>query len=169
MFNQFTEKHDTKIIEIHVLVVCCLIVTIKVVIHCKAQHSNKVSFLMSSFYLELFVNENGVYCKLCPPPRPLPLGEGGYLDLLWFPITQMCVSVCQSIRPHPSACVLCQTLFTRYFLQFFTNGFQIHRYADHGQDLELISCSCLWLNFHGHKGSLCFKMNFVYVIFLVVL
>ena len=60
---------------------------------------------------------------------PLRLwGKGGHLNLLLFPVTQMCAGVC----PH-----LYQTLFTQYFLQVFTNGFQIHRYGDHGQDLEL--------------------------------
>ena len=31
----------------------------------------------------------------------------------------------------------CQILFMRYFLQFFPNGFQILRYGDHGQGVEL--------------------------------
>ena len=40
--------------------------------------------------------------KLCRPPTPPPpLGRGGHLDLLWFPITQMCVC----IRPRPSVSV----------------------------------------------------------------
>ena len=45
------------------------------------------------------------------PPRPW--GEGGHLDLLWFPHPNVCC-------PSASVCVhLCQTLFTQYFLQFF--------------------------------------------------
>ena len=53
----------------------------------------------------------------------------------------------------------------QYFLQVFTNNFQILRYGDYVQDLELINLSWLGLNFHGHRGSLCFKINFVYIIF----
>ena len=63
---------------------------------------------------------------------------------------------------------LCQTLWW-YFLQFFTNGFQIPRYGDYGWDLEWINFSWLWLNFQGHRRSLCFKINFVYAILPVVL
>ena len=63
---------------------------------------------------------------------PRPWGEGGHLDLLLFPITQMCVGV----RPCPS---VPDFVYTRYFLQFFTNGFQFLKYGDHGQDLESIN------------------------------
>ena len=35
------------------------------------------------------------------------------------------------------------SLFMQYLLQVFANGFQILRYSDHGQDLELINSS--WL------------------------
>ena len=80
---------------------------------------------------------------------PPPLGQGGYLDWLWFPVTPMCVG----IRVH-----MCQTLFTWYFLQFFTNCFQILRYGDQGEDLELINFSWPCLNRQGHRGSLCFKL-----------
>ena len=38
------------------------------------------------------------------------------------------------------------TLFTQYFLKKIANGFQILRYGDHGQDLELINVSWQWLN-----------------------
>ena len=80
------------------------------------------------------------------PPRPW--GKGGHLDLLWFPVTQMCVrdhlrpsgtnaAVAQPRMWHKRECG--QSLFTLYFLQFFTNGFHIRRYGDHGQDLELIN------------------------------
>ena len=94
-----------------------------------------------------------------------PWGEGGHLDLLWFPVTQMCFSV----HPRPRPCLhLYQTLFTQYFLQYITNGFQILRYCDHRQDLELNNFLSPLLNFQGQKG-LCFKINFVYVIFPVVL
>ena len=89
---------------------------------------------------------------------PHPWGEGGHVDLLWFPVTQMCVSV-----------RVCATLFTCYFPQFITNDFQILRYGAHGQDLELIKVLLLWLNFQGHTGSLCFTIHFGYVIFPVVL
>ena len=67
----------------------------------------------------------------CPWP-PCPWGEGGHLDLLWFPRhPNMCQSLSVGIR-------LCQTLFMQYFLHFFDNGFHIFRYGDHWQDLELI-------------------------------
>ena len=33
------------------------------------------------------------------------------------------------------------TLFTQYLLRFFTNGFKILRYGDHGQDLDLNNLS----------------------------
>ena len=36
-------------------------------------------------------------------------------------------------------------------------------------DLELVNFSWPWLNFQGHTESLCFKSNFVYAIFPVVL
>ena len=58
--------------------------------------------------------------------------------------------------------------YMRYFLQSFTNGFQILRYGNHEQDLELINFSGLGLNFQGHMRS-CFKINLVYTIFPVVL
>ena len=64
---------------------------------------------------------------------PCPWGEGGHLDLLWFPVTQVSVGV--RVRPRPSVPDLCM----RYFLQFFTNVFQIPRYDDHGQNLKLIN------------------------------
>ena len=51
------------------------------------------------------------------------------------------------------------TLFTCYFLQFFTNGLQILRYGDHGQDLELINFPWLWLNFQGHRGYYVSKLT----------
>ena len=60
-----------------------------------------------------------------PTPAPHPWGEGGHLDLLWFPITQIRVNV---IHFHPR---LCKTLFMRYFLQFLADGFQILRYGDY--------------------------------------
>ena len=97
------------------------------------------------------------WCVLCPP---CPWGEGGHLDLLWFPVTQMCW--------HPCPC-LCQTLFTWYFLPFFTDNFQILGYGYHGQDLELVNFLWPWLYFQGHRASLCFKINFVYAVFPVVL
>ena len=53
------------------------------------------------------------------------------------------------------------TLFTQCCLQFFINSFQHHRYGD----LNLVNFSWLWLNFQGHRGLLCFKINFVYEIF----
>ena len=37
--------------------------------------------------------------KLLCPPRPW--GEGGHLDLQWFPVAQMCVGIRQSIRVRP--------------------------------------------------------------------
>ena len=80
---------------------------------------------------------------LCPP---CPCGEGGHLDLLWFPVTQICVGVHPCLHP-----CLCQSLFTWYFQQFFADGFQILRYGDHEQGLELINLLWLWLNFHGHR------------------
>ena len=58
------------------------------------------------------------------------------------------------------------TLLMQYFLQFFANGFQTLIYGDHGQDLECLNFSWLWLNFQGDKVSLCFNINFVYTIFL---
>ena len=69
--------------------------------------------------------------SLCTP-RPWAEGERRHLDLLWVPVTQICVDV----RPR-----LCQSLFTQYFRQFFADGFQILRYGEHGQDLELINFS----------------------------
>ena len=61
---------------------------------------------------------------------------------------------------HPNVCRhLCQILFTWYFLQFFTNRFQILR-CDHGQDLELIDFSWFWLNFQGTGGHYVSKLTF---------
>ena len=83
---------------------------------------------------------------------PCPWGEGGHLDLLWFPVTQMCVGV------HVCA---------RLCLRSISYGdFQMLRYGDHGQGLELIKCPLL--NFQVHRSS-CFKINFVYAIFCLVL
>ena len=162
--------------------------------------------------------------ELCPSR---PWDEGGHLDLLWFPITQMCVGVSVCVCARLCLCdisyrflpmafkftnmvtmdkilnwlqfhaghwasflskltlfthisysvspmaikfsnavtmdktlnwltfrnygsifqvtggyyVLKLTLFTQYFLQFFASDFQILRYGDHGQDLELINFS----------------------------
>ena len=61
---------------------------------------------------------------------PLPMGRGG---------TSRFTAV--SHRPHVSwhPCLhlhLCQSLFMRYFLQFFTDSFQILRYSDPGEDFE---------------------------------
>ena len=70
------------------------------------------------------------YIYHCYFHRSYYVGKGGHLDLLWLPVTQMCVCV----RP-----CLCQSLFAQYFLQFFANGFQILKYGDHGKDLELIN------------------------------
>ena len=69
------------------------------------------------------------------PPPPRPQGKKGHLDLLWLPVIQMCVGV--RVR-------LCRTLFMQYifpsvFHQY--NDFQIFRYGDHGQNLELINFS----------------------------
>ena len=58
------------------------------------------------------------------------------------------------VRPH-----LCQTLFTRYFLRFFTNDFQIFRYGDHGQDFDWIIFLWPWLNFEGYRGHYISKLT----------
>ena len=85
-----------------------------------------------------------------------PLGRWGeHPDLLWFPVTQMCVSV------H-----ICARLFTQYFLQFFTNDFQIFRYGDHEQDIELFNFSWPWLNFQGHRAHYVSKLTLVTQYFL---
>ena len=67
----------------------------------------------------------------------LPLEQG---ETSRFTVVSCHPNVCS----HPSASIhvcirprLCQTLFTRYFLQSFANDFQIFRYRDHVQDLEL--------------------------------
>ena len=73
--------------------------------------------------------------------------RGGDLDLLWFPRLP---NVCQR---------LCHTLFTQYVLQFFTNDFHIFIYSDHGQDLELIHLSWLWLNCKGHRDHYVSKLT----------
>ena len=51
------------------------------------------------------------------------------------------------------------TLFTQYFLQFFTNGFQILRCDDHEQGLELLNSSWLWRNFQGRRGYYVSKLT----------
>ena len=98
-----------------------------------------------------------------PPPnthtRTL-LGQGGTSR---FTVVSRRPNVSQ--RP-----CLCQTLFMQYFPQFFTNSFQILRYGDLGQDLHLMNnFSWRWHSFQGHRGSLCFKINFVYMKFPVLL
>ena len=84
-----------------------------------------------SLHVCILVN---IVAFICSNYVPRVLGEGGHLDLLWFPVTQMCIGVHQSLS-------ICARLFTQYFLQFFANGVQILRYGDHLQDLELITFS----------------------------
>ena len=69
-----------------------------------------------------------------------PWGEGGHLDLLWFPVTQMWVG----IRPCPR---LYQTLFARYLLHFFADGCQILIY------MVTMDKTLNWLTFCDH-GSI---------------
>ena len=70
-----------------------------------------------------------------PPPR-------GNLDLLWFPVIHICVAVHphqsmhRAIHVHPRPSV--PDLIYAIFPTVFTSGFQIVRYGDHGQDLEMI-------------------------------
>ena len=67
---------------------------------------------------------------------------------------------------YPSASASVPDFVYAIFPTVFNNGFQILRFSDHGQDLELINFSWPWLNFQGHRGA-CFKINFY--IFPVVL
>ena len=60
------------------------------------------------------------------------------------------------LLPSLSASIHLSAMFAWYFLHFFTRGFHILRYGDHGKDLELINLSWPWLNFQGHSRSLCF-------------
>ena len=86
---------------------------------------------------------------------PLPLAQGGTSR---FTVVSHRPNVCW----RPSVCIrprLCHTLFTQYFLQFFTSDFQIFRYGDHGQDRELIHFLWSWLNFQGHRGHYVSKLT----------
>ena len=87
------------------------------------------------------------------------IGRGGTYR---FTVVSRHLNVCR-VRPR-----LYQSLFTQYFQQFGADRFQILRYGEHRQDRELLNFSWLWLHFQGHRGSLCFKNNFVYSIFLAV-
>ena len=103
--------------------------------------------------------------ELC---SPRPWCKGGHLDLLRFPVTQMCVCVRWhlSSRLRQSVPDFVDAIFPTVFCQWLSNSQIWH--GDHGLDLELMNFSWLWLNFQGHRRS-CFKINFVYAIFPVVL
>ena len=59
-------------------------------------------------------------------------GERGHLDLLRFPRHR-------NVSRHPPVCAsLC---LSDIWYSFFADGFQILRYGDYGQDLELINAS----------------------------
>ena len=62
---------------------------------------------------------------------PLPLGRGWTSRIT---VVSRQPNVSRRLRPH-----LCQSLLTRYFLQFVADSFQILRYSDHGQDLNLLT------------------------------
>ena len=96
-----------------------------VVVDTLLETTSTANYSKSAYKIKNAHMQNMYLLLLCPLH---PWGEGGHLNLLWFPVTQMCVGI-----------RLCQMLFTRNFLQFFVNGFQILRYGDHGQDLELIN------------------------------
>ena len=96
---------------------------------------------------------------LCPP---LPQGKGGHLDLLWFPITQMCGIY---IHPHPCLRLSVPDFVYVIFTWFFTNdsNFQIwwpwtRPWID--------SLFVIMAQFPRSQWSLCFKINFVYAYFL---
>ena len=76
--------------------------------------------------------------------HPHAWGEGGHSIYCGFPSPK-----CESASVCPVR--LCQNLFTWFFLQFFSNSFQILRYGDHRQNLELVSFSWPCLNFQGHR------------------
>ena len=80
------------------------------------------------------------YYSLCPNP---PWGEGEHLDLL----SPKCVSASIHVRPR-----LYQTLFTWYFLQFFTNNFKFSDVVTMDKTLNWLSFSWPWLNFQDHGG-----------------
>ena len=69
-----------------------------------------------------------MHCHITYVPLTHPRGICRTFRFTVVLVTQMLVS----IRLH-----LCQTLFTRYLIQFFAAGFQILKYGDHGQDLHL--------------------------------
>ena len=56
----------------------------------KQTHFNE-SIMFSWLFISFYNNE---VMARPPPPPPSPWGEGGHLDLLWLPVTQMCVCVC---------------------------------------------------------------------------
>ena len=87
---------------------------------------------------------------------PPPLGEGGTSRFTM-------VSRHLNVSCSQSASVFARLVYVIFPIGFFT--YQILRYGDDGQELELINFLWPWLNFQGVKGSLCFKINTVYLIF----
>ena len=87
----------------------------------------------------------------------LQVGSIRTCQILWI------ITVMPS-RIHSSVCA--RHCWCNISYSFFANGLKNFWYDDHWQNIELINFSWLWLNCQGHRMSLCFKSNFVYVIFL---
>ena len=96
---------------------------------------------------------------------PCPWDEGWHLELLWFPVTQMCVIICPAVRVSASVCArLC----------LHDISYRFSPMAFKFSDMVAIDKTLNWLTFvtmaqcSRSQGSLCFKINFVYAICLTV-
>ena len=88
---------------------------------------------LRTFLFENEIPEFPQSLHVCPPR---PWGKGGTSR---FTMVSHHPNVSQHLHPCPSVCIcphLCPTLFMRYFLQFFTDGFQILTSGDHGKTLN---------------------------------
>ena len=97
----------------------CLLPYIQILIMCWLFNTKWILFdIRSTPTIRQTATNDSITWLLCPPRPSRPWGEGGHLDLLWFPVTQMCVSV----RPSASMPDFVYAIFPTVFHQWLSNS-----------------------------------------------